>query len=460
MGIFDGFKRKKKPLDAIETYNFNGQTTTLDGLFFKNGALTEEEILEIPAVQTSLDLITSSIAQLPIKLYRRNKLGDYEEVNDDYRTELLNNEANENITGYDFKKKIAKDVLLYGTSKTVVERENKTSNVISGLYPLDTKDLMIEVFIQDGYKRYGKVHLMSKGGNYTFNDEDLMSVLKSTDNGITGVGIIEQNAKLLKLALAQNEFQTKLLQNGAMPTSVIETDNKLDNTQINRFASAWKQLYSGASNAGKTIILEQGLHFKQASIDPDKLQLTDSTKAVISDIARMFNIPESMINSSANKYNSNEQNNLYFLQYTLSSIMVAIESSITKDLLLESEKQDDLEFRFDPSALLRTTIKEQTDVAVAKFKNGIITNLAAKRAVGEIVTPDEQEYKLGTTGQFLLSDKNHTIINPNTGSVMDSLTGEILQEPTMKSGSVKQSVDDENATTNQDKEVVNNDQSE
>ena len=460
MGIFDNFKRKRKTTDALETISFNGQATTLQGLWTKDSSMTEEQILEIPAVQTSLDLITSSIAQLPIKLYKRNNMGDFEEVNDDYRTELLNNEANENITGYDLKKKIAKDVLLYGTSKTVVERESETSNIIHGLYPLDTKDLMIEVFIQNGYKRYGTVHLMAKDGTHDFPNEELLSILKATDNGITGTGIIEQNAKLLNLALAQNEYQTKLIENGAMPTSVIEADGKLDNTQIARLGAAWKSLYSGASNVGKTIILEQGLHYKQASIDPDKLQLTESTKAVVSDIARMFNIPESMINSSANKYNSNEQNNLYFLQYTLSPIMVAIESSLTKDLLLESEKDGDLEFRFDPSALLRATVKEQTDNAVSKFKNGIITNLAAKRAVGEMVQPDEQEYKLVTTGQTLLSDKNHTIINPNTGSVMDSVTGEMLQQPTMKTGSTMSQSNNTPNTAQDDKEVSKNDQSE
>lgn len=431
MGLFDSFRRKKQDdsIQMAESISFNGQATTLGGaLWGTDKNITEDEILEIPAVQSSLELITSSIAQLPIKLYKRNSMGDYEEVTDDYRSELLNKEANENITGYDFKKKITKDILLYGTSKTVIEKESKTSNMIRALYPLDTKDLMIQIYLQNGYKRFAKTILMSKAGTYEWADEELLSVLKSTDNGITGDGILNENYKLLKLATSQNEYQTKLMENGAMPTSVLEADSKMNDEQVMRLKRAWEELYNGAKNAGKTIILESGLKYKQASIDPDKLQLTEGKKDVISDIARAFNIPESMINSSANKYNSNEQNNLYFLQYTLSPLMVAIEASLTKSLLLESEKAEDYEFRFDPSALLKATTKEQTDSVNAKVKGGLMSNVQGKRALGIPVDPNEQEFYQYTTGQVLFDPKTHVILNPNTGMTIDSVTGEILQE--------------------------------
>lgn len=431
MSIFDSFRRKRKQNNeptVTESYSFNGQSATLTGWGIEQKNITEEQILEIPAVQSSLELITSSIAQLPIKLYKRNSVGDYEEIVDDYRTELLNREANENITGYDFKKKIAKDILLYGTSKTKIEHKTARSNQITGLYPLDTKDLMIEVYLMEGYKRFAKVNLMSKVGTYTFDNDDLLSILKMTDNGITGTGILQQNAKLLALALAQDNYQTQILNNGAMPISVLESDAHLGNDQLTRLAESFKALYSGTVNAGKTILLEAGLKFKQASIDPDKLQITEGKKVVVSDIARIFNLPESMINSSANKYNSNEQNNLYFLQYTLSPIMVAIESSLNKSLLLETEKEGDVEFRFDPSALLKATTKEQTDSVNSRVKSGLLSNVQAMRALGIPVEDGAQEFYQFTTGQVLFDPEKHTILNPNTGMTLDSLTGEILQE--------------------------------
>ena len=135
-----------------------------------------------------------------------------------------------------------------------------------------------------------------------------------------------------------------------------------------------------------------------------------------------------MINSSANKYNSNEQNNLYFLQYTLSPIMVAIESSLNKSLLLETEKEGDVEFRFDPSALLKATTKEQTDSVNSRVKSGLLSNLQAMRALGIPVEDGAQEFYQFTTGQVLFDPEKHTILNPNTGMTLDSLTGEILQE--------------------------------
>ena len=51
-----------------------------------------------------------------------------------------------------------------------------------------------------------------------------------------------------------------------------------------------------------------------------------------------------MINSDANKYASNEQNNIYFLQHCLAPIITALKASFNKSLLLEDEKRNWLLF--------------------------------------------------------------------------------------------------------------------
>src|SRR5699024_11986989 len=74
-------------------------------------------------------------------------------------------------------------------------------------------------------------------------------------------------------------------------------------------------------NAGKTVVLEEGMQYNPVSLNPNELDLSTSKDSTLADIARVFGIPESMINSDANKYNSNEQNNLHLLQYTLDPVI-------------------------------------------------------------------------------------------------------------------------------------------
>lgn len=439
-------RSKKAGNDAMltnTTYNPMVNMTLSSIIQGETAGLTENEVLSIPAVEAAMELITSSIGQLNIKLYSRRENGDLNEIIEDPRLTLLNREANENLAGYDFKRKIARDVLLYGASKSYIKRKG---NKIDGIYPLDTKDLTIQTYSHDGYSKYGIVTLNNQSGSFDFYDDLLFSVLRDSDDGITGRGIIKNNEKTLRLALNQQNYETSLMDNGVMPTSVLETDNKVNDDTISRLRQDWHSLYSGAKSVGKTLILEQGLKFKSITMDPNSLDLTNGKKSVLADIARMFNIPESMINSAANKYDSNEANNLYFMQYCLSPILVSIESAANNTLLLENEKDKGFEFKFDTSSLIKSTSKERVETAINEFNAGIITNVEARRLTGNSVRDDIPEHLSLTTGSVLLDINSKELINPNTGETMTTGEAGIKEEP-------KESVD----TNTDEKEVANND---
>src|SRR5699024_12352207 len=90
-------------------------------------------------------------------------------------------------------------------------------------------------------------------------------------------------------------------------------------------------------------------------------------------IARIFGIPESMLNADANKYNSNEQNNLHFLQYTLEPVITAFESALNKSLLLEEEKKKGYSFRFDRDSILASTEAEKFATTLQSMNGGLLS---------------------------------------------------------------------------------------
>ena len=109
--------------ELLEIENRASKNTSIISAFETNNYLTEDEAMKVPAVYACVELISSTIAQLPVYLYKENEDGSIERVANDYREYLLNVEPNEFQNAYNFKKNIVKDHLLYGVSYTDIERK-------------------------------------------------------------------------------------------------------------------------------------------------------------------------------------------------------------------------------------------------------------------------------------------------------------------------------------------------
>lgn len=112
MGFFDRLKKEDRNVENRDT--FSSSSAAFASLFGSNGTITEEQVMKIPTAEACLNLISSTIAQMPIYLYKEHSDGSVEKMVDDKRVTLLNHEPNELMNGYNFKKQIVKDYVLHG----------------------------------------------------------------------------------------------------------------------------------------------------------------------------------------------------------------------------------------------------------------------------------------------------------------------------------------------------------
>ncbi|WP_255256036.1 phage portal protein [Priestia megaterium] len=414
MAMMDRFKRKPKKVEQRSFGNeFSYGSFAITSFFGDGQTVSADEAMKIPSVAAAVELITSSIAQLPIYLYKQNDKGEVEKV-PDRREFLLNNEPNELINGYNFKKQLVHDYLFHGASYTKVE---KVRNDVTALYILPIDWLTVTRYRALGYKYTASLKLNYGDAVEEFLPEELIMVLKDTNDGVTSSGILLQSSDILRLALDEQDYTQGILKNGALPIGVLKATSRLTEKAINNLRTSWESLYGGAKKAGKTIILEEGMDYHPISMKPNEMDLTNARKNTVSEIARIFNVPESMINSSANKYASNEQNNIYFLQYCISPIITSIESALDKTLLLESEKGQGYYFRFDVSELLRTTEKEKIETTVTAMKNGL---MSINEARAKIDLPNlEVDYFTWNLGSVFYNPKTGEMTIPNMGLTID-----------------------------------------
>lgn len=377
MGFFDFMK-------SNETEERNvGTGTSITSLFNPEQSIGEDVVLKIPTVQSCYELIAGTIAQLPIYLYRETEDGSVDKISDDYRNILLNDEPNEFQSAYSMKKQMVKDYLFRGATYSYVERNG---NEILEIITLNASDIIVDKYIKDGFRVVdADIKVMGKQEGRQGNGKndkkplqilkpyDCIIALKDSSDGLTSKGILDYGKDVFQVALEEKKYTSGIYKNGALPLGVLKTTGRLTQGAVDKLKASWQSLYSGSSNAGKTVILEEGLDYSPVSLKPGDLLLTDNRKDVISDICKLFNLPESLIDVTKIKYGSLEQNNIHFLQYTLSPILTALENGLNRALLLEEEKKNGYFFAFDTSEVLRSTDREKYDAVKVALDGGIMS---------------------------------------------------------------------------------------
>lgn len=383
------FWNKTEKRSVEETPTFGGVEVNVNGQLFGGMNVTEKTVMEIPTVEACVSLIANTIASLPIDLKQQNRDGSVEKVTKDKqeRVFLLNQENEENMSSRDLIKNTVKDYLLHGQAFTYKRYEVKTVHgeplrKLKELNYLPAKNMQITKIYNDGIKHTNAEYQLTTftgqyvGGNKhkTFTPNELLRVSNNLINAFEGEGLLIRGDKLFKQALAEIEYTNGIYDRGALPLGILKTTARLSQTAIDRIRLAWSKLYGGVKNSAKTVILEEGMTFDKISMNPDEMQMNETTDRTDSRICKLFGVPESMISAKANKYNSVEQNSLHFLKHTIAPILIALEQAFDRQLLTEKEKKEKgYFFRFDVSELLRATEKERMEAIGLGLEKGLLT---------------------------------------------------------------------------------------
>lgn len=439
--MMNGFmnNRNKKEQQNINQYSSTQNTAIVGTSFSGSSKISEEDALSISSVASATELITSTIARLPIKLYKQGEKGEFVSI-DDNRTFLLNNEPNHLQTAIALKKRIILDYLLHGNSYVYPEWQR---NELIAIHHIPARNVSVEKYADKNLPFVINGIVKVTGADATMVDflpDDLMIILKNSENGLQSMGVLDLNADLLNLALNQQEYSSSLLENGSLPMAILTTPSKLSDKAMERITKSWRSAYQGKKNAGKTVVLEEGMDYKPVSLNPNELDLSTSKNSTLSDIARIFGIPESMLNADANKYNSNEQNNLHFLQYTLEPVITAFESALNKSLLLEEEKKKGYSFKFDRDSILATTEAEKFATTIQAMKGGLLSvNEARERHNMKQILDD---YMMWSLGNIFYNKDDSKMTIPNMGAIIDPNDPESLASALGKEGQAESSTDD------------------
>jgi len=370
MSIFSrmhGVDRRAKNSIAGSAWRFN-LGGTLAG---KN--VTERTAMQMTAVYACVRILAESIAGLPLHVYRYKGQGKEKAIDHPLYT-LLHDEPNPEMTSFVFRETLMCHLLLWGNAYAQVIRNGKGE--VTALYPLLPSRMTVDrdergqLFYryQRGSDEKSASGKKAKTETVILLPSDVLHIPGLGFDGLVGYSPIAMSKNAIGLAIAAEEYGSKFFANGAAPAGVLETPTLIKD--ISKLRDSWNEAYGGSGNAGKVAILEQGVTFKPISMSPQDSQLLETRKYQLDEIARIFRIPPHMIGDLDKATFSNIENqSLDFVKYTLDPWVSRWEQSLSRALLLPTEKGK-MFIRFNVDGLLRGDYKSRMEGYAIGRQNG------------------------------------------------------------------------------------------
>src|SRR5260221_652500 len=146
-------------------------------------------------------------------------------------------------------------------------------------------------------------------GYKTFFDADSMLHLKmfAATNDWYGLSPVAVAGALVDQQNEGFDWNTSILQNAGRPSGALVATAALTNDQHERLRRLILERYSGKKNAGKPMLLEGGMDWKQFSMSPLELDWAETRKVNMRDIAVALGVPSELLGDGDIRTYSNYQ---------------------------------------------------------------------------------------------------------------------------------------------------------
>lgn len=165
--------------------------------------------------------------------------------------------------------------------------------------------------------------------------DDLVILHRSPQPGIfdTVGGVISLARATFAAAIAAENYASRYWQAGGSPTTVLETDARLPQTETDQISDRWAERRSKGPDHAP--VLTGGLKARDFGADPTSASAVEARRELVADIARYFGIPTRIVNAptgDTQTYHTSEAGNQDLVRYTLQNYIDAVQDAISDQL--------------------------------------------------------------------------------------------------------------------------------
>lgn len=184
-----------------------------------------------------------------------------------------------------------------------------------------------------------------------------------------GLSSIEYGGIAYALALAAMEYGQRWFAQGASPSFILSTEQKLGQEEVERIARKFLIEHSGLQSAHLPLVLDSGIEAKKIQSTPDEAQFLGTLEYARSCIAAWFGLPPHLVGGANDKGNvwgrTVAEQGMQMVDFSLSGYIVPISEVLT--FLMPAPQSA----AFDDSYIQRADAENLAKLIMAKRTAGV-----------------------------------------------------------------------------------------
>jgi HK97 family phage portal protein len=320
-----------------------GVTPTTSGV-----TVTAESALRVPAVASAIRVISEAAASLDVMV--KAVAADGTETNAPQHAilSLLKDDANEWTSGFE----LIRDLVIAALTRDEggLAWVNRVGGRVVEIIQFPRGIITVEYDQATGQPSYQL--------NNVPTDPHSIIHLRSP----FGRAPLSLAREAIGVAATLELHAARLFGRGARPSGVLKFPKGMGEESVKKARAAWRATHEGEDTGGRTAILYDGAEFEALTLASTDTQFLENRTFQISEIARAFRVPPTMLfELDRATWSNTEQMGREFLVYCLEPWLRSLEGALRR-ALLTPEERGSYAIRFDRDDLTRADLSTRATV--------------------------------------------------------------------------------------------------
>lgn len=323
--------------------------------------VSPETALNVITVLQCVNQLAKTFASLPLFVYRRRAVGEGRDIARDHPLyATLHDMPNPEMTSFVWRELLMQNLKTWGNHFSEIVRYPGGLE----LWPL-RPDRMEVRWGPDARRVYT---YRQSSGETKMKPGSVFHVQGMGTDGLVGFSPITVMRRTVGLANSAEQYGEAVFRNGARPAIVMSHPQTLSDDAVTRLGAQMDAL-RGSGNAGKTVILEEGLSMQEVGFPPEDAQFMQTRLFQKRDLAGYYDIPGLMVGDPDGKEKWDDASRRFMSG--MQSDLERFEQEAKRQLV---EKGDDVYVEFKAEGFLRADPKARADANAVQWEHGNLNN--------------------------------------------------------------------------------------
>ncbi len=315
--IFDRFKREDRAISFQTVWGAGGDVVVGN---YSDTMVNGKTAFSLVPVFSAISLISDTISTLPVDAYQR-----IDGNRKPYRPKpSWVDQPDVDQTRQGHYQSVLVSLLIWGNAYVRIFR-NSQGEVVN-LVALDPQKMEVT------RSAIGRKLFHYEGEEKVLTSDEVMHLTDLLEPGhIVGVARVDRLREALGLGIALQNFAAAFFGQGVTGSLIAEVPGNITPDQAKQLSDSMSNRHGGWRKSGRVPVLSGGATLKDVSVKNDQSQFIESRRFFVEEVARLFNIPLSMMDvPGAASYASVEMNAIQFVTHTLRPFIEKLEWSYSR----------------------------------------------------------------------------------------------------------------------------------